>query len=179
MTTIVGLGNPGTEYRSTRHSIGHMVVEKIAAELDLSFESAKKTHSQVARGKNDLLLIKPETYMNDSGRAVAAALSYFGSFDWSERDQELSELFVVHDDLDIELGEFKLQLGTGPKIHNGLLSLYQHLKTKQFWHVRVGVDGRAGQRTLPGSEYVLQQFLPSEREVVDQVVERVAQKLLR
>ena len=178
MTTIVGLGNPGEEYRNTRHSIGHLVIDKIASLLSISLEQSKKTHSQVARSKKDFLLVKPETYMNESGTAVAATIAYFAEFDASLREQKLSQLFVIHDDLDIPLGEYKIQFGTGPKAHNGLLSVYQHLKTKQFWHVRIGVDGRAGQRTLPGSEYVLQQFLPNERETVDQVVETVARKLL-
>ncbi len=178
MTTLVGLGNPGEEYRNTRHSIGHLVVDEIASLLSISFESAKKTHSKVARSKKVFLLVKPETFMNESGKAVAATLAYYSDFNTADRDQELSELFVIHDDLDIPLGEFKVQFGTGPKVHNGLLSLYQHLKTKQFWHVRIGVDGRAGQRTMPGSEYVLQQFPPNELETVDQVVATVARKLL-
>ncbi|OGJ16796.1 MAG: hypothetical protein A2632_02010 [Candidatus Pacebacteria bacterium RIFCSPHIGHO2_01_FULL_46_16] len=178
MTKIVGLGNPGVEYRNTRHSIGHVVLDKIASLLAISFVSAKKTNSQIARSKSAFLLVKPETFMNDSGRAVTAALSYYAQFDSAQRDQELSDLFVIHDDLDIPLGEYKIQLGTGPKIHNGLLSIYQHLKTKRFWHVRIGVDGRAGQRTMPGNEYVLLPFLPTEQPVVDQVVETVARKLL-
>ena len=178
MTTIVGLGNPGAEYRNTRHSIGHMVVDKIASILDISFETTKKTHSQIARSKKEHLLIKPETFMNDSGRAVATVLSYYGSFSPTNDTQELQELFVVHDDLDIPLGSYKIQFGTGPKVHNGLLSVYQYLKTKQFWHVRVGVDGREGQRTMPGSEYVLQSFLPNEHKVVENMVDTVARKLL-
>lgn len=178
MTTIIGFGNPGTEYRNTRHSIGQVVIDKIASILGVSFEMSKKTHSQVGRSKKDFLLVKPETYMNDSGKAAKAVLAYFAKFDPSDRDQELPELFVIHDDLDIPLGEFKIQFGTGPKVHNGLLSTYRHLRTNRFWHVRVGVDGRSGQRTMPGSEYVLQQFMPNERETVDHVVETVARKLL-
>ncbi|NCN06365.1 MAG: aminoacyl-tRNA hydrolase [Candidatus Pacebacteria bacterium] len=178
MTIIIGLGNPGSEHRSTRHSIGRQVLDKIAAELGITFESANKIHSQIARLSDKYLLIKPETYMNDSGRAVVATLSYFSEFDSTIREQELQNLFVVHDDLDIILGEYKLQFGTGPKGHNGLLSLYQQLKTKQFWHMRVGVDGREGLRTMAGSEYVLQQFLPTERAIVAQLVESAAKKLL-
>lgn len=175
MITIVGLGNPGSEYSKTRHNVGFVIIEHLAAELALVWSSKPKFQAQMA--KNDqLTLIKPMSYMNNSGQPVRAILEYFGGAvnDTVEHDT----LFVVHDDLDLELGSYKLQYGKGPHGHNGLLSLYQQLGTKQFWHVRVGVDGRAGDRVLPPDVYVLSQFESAEKKVFEQVAEKVTKELL-
>ncbi|MFZ5376339.1 MAG: aminoacyl-tRNA hydrolase [Patescibacteria group bacterium] len=194
MTTIVGLGNPGSEYRFTRHNIGFMVVDSLLTKLlvkkngistanqlsvkekdDLlqQFQNSKKHQALISRNQfqnQDFLLIKPQTFMNDSGLAVRS-IQKFLNF-------EISRMFVVHDDLDLEIGNYKVQYGKGPKIHNGLSSIYQHLKTQSFWHVRIGVDGRGGRRDQASAEYVLSQFLPAEKTVINQVIDEVVDKLL-
>lgn len=174
MKIIVGLGNPGDQYRFTRHNVGFMVVEALAQKLGATFNFDKKYQAEVARVGSDVWLVKPQTFMNASGQAVRS-LVHFYKLD--QTPEYTHELWVIHDDLDLELGRYKVQLGTGPKIHNGLLSLYQELGTPDFWHVRVGVDGRAGDRRLSGQDYVLQPFMGEEKSRLDQVVSEVVNRL--
>lgn len=177
MWYIVGLGNPGKEYEVSRHNAGWLVLDVLQHRLDLSpFSFQKKTASEISRS-NRATLIKPQTYMNDSGRAVRAVLEYY------ENPTHLStlvekNLIVIHDDLDLELGTYKLVHGTGPKVHNGLLSLYAHLKTEQFWHLRMGVDSRDGDRSMPGSAYVLQSLRGAEKDIFMTTAESAVAELV-
>lgn len=170
MTIIVGLGNPGEKYRYTRHNAGWMAIDVLASKLGLRWQTDKKHQAEVARG-SDHLLIKPTTFMNESGLAAASIMRYY------QLEIEPNEIVVMHDDLDLELGSFKLQQGIGPKVHNGLQSLYDHLKTKDFWHARIGIDGRQGDRSLPGSAYVLQQFSSVEQEQLQKTITDLIAKL--
>lgn len=177
MIVLVGLGNPGKEYQNTRHNAGFNLVETlVAADKEISgAKPAKKFDSELWLGQVTILA-KPQTYMNDSGVAVRQILNYFAHFKQQPR-QALEHLYVAHDDLDIQLGAYKIQFGKGPKIHNGLLSIYRHLGSDQFWHVRLGVDNRAGDRSLPGHAYVLQPFRPAERETFTTTLAEVTQHL--
>jgi PTH1 family peptidyl-tRNA hydrolase len=171
MFTIVGLGNPGREYAQTRHNIGFVIADRVADTLSLSWQNKPKFQAEVA--KNDqVALIKPQSYMNNSGLVTRKVLDYF-------QEKNLDQLYVIHDDLDLPVGSVKTQFGKGPHGHNGLLSLYQHLGTKEFWHIRVGVDGRNGQRVIPPDQYVLQTFLPEEQTTLQPVVEQVTKSLLQ
>lgn len=177
MQVIVGLGNPGTSYEKTRHNVGWMVLDKLAALTNAPrFQFEKKFQAQLSRTPSRLL-IKPQTFMNESGVAVRQALKFYTDFD-TRRVPELRQLFVIHDDLDLELGSYKVHFGRGPKIHNGLSSLYQMLGTEQFWHVRVGVDSRGGDRSIPGREYVLKPFSPEEKNTLDQVIPEIIAAVL-
>ncbi len=170
MQCVFGLGNPGKEYEKTRHNVGFRVVEEIARELmapPLQYQA--KFSAELSRS-GDILLIRPQTFMNDSGQAVRAVLEYYKI--------EPTHIFVVHDDLDIVLGAYKIQLGTGPHIHNGLNSIYQHLHTKNFWHVRVGVDNRGGDRSTTGQEYVLGSFYGEELQIIEEVIKNVAHDVI-
>lgn len=148
MKLIVGLGNPGTKYKNSRHNIGFMVVEEL--------EKLKLT---------DVVLAKPQGFMNRSGIAVKKLSRIY--------HLTSNNLFVIHDDLDIELGKFKIGQ-KGPKVHNGLKSIYEQIGFNNFWHVRVGIDNRmkTGFKGT-GEEYVLQNFRPEEREIIKQVIEQV------
>ncbi len=168
---LVGLGNPGEKYQGTRHNVGFEVVDHLAGSKSWSASKSgllKYCHIKLA-DEQRAELIKPQTYMNKSGEAVAQVIKKHAT--------PLDEVWVIHDDLDLELGAYKIQFGTGPKVHNGLLSIYQCLGSDQFWHVRIGVDGRGGERRISGSDYVLGKFLKEEREVVERVVEEVVEKL--
>lgn len=177
MLYIVGLGNPGKEYERSRHNAGWIVLDEIAERLSLPpFSFNKKTHSNLVRSQA-VTLVKPETYMNDSGRAVRAVFEYYEN--GVALDELVKSLYIVHDDLDLELGTYKIQLGTGPKVHNGLLSLYAHLQSEQFWHVRVGVDMRKGDRSMPGSAYVLQNFTAEEQTTLTDVAQNIATELVQ
>lgn len=170
MNILIGLGNPGKEYVLTRHNVGWLFLDYVRERLELPvFEEKKKLLSQVSKSKG-LLLAKPQTYMNRSGEAVQKVLGFSNI----EQDvQGYRQLVVAHDDLDLEFGRFKVQFGHGPKIHNGINSIRQVLKTDQFWSVRIGVDGRAGDRSIPGRNYVLTSFTSPERAQLKEIFEQV------
>lgn len=154
-----------------------MVLDKMLVHLSdnplPTFTSAPKLNVLMAKPSKEVILAKPQTFMNESGRAVRALLDYYKvSPDlWSE------SLYVIHDDLDIELGEYKMQLGKGPKVHNGLLSIYTALGTQNFWHVRVGVDNRHGQRLQTGREYVLESFSSEEKTILNNTIANITREL--
>lgn len=169
MKAIIGLGNPEEQHQRTRHNVGFRAIDVLAGRLGIALENSQKLFAEIGKNTN-LVLAKPQTYMNESGKAVQAVLSFF--------KVPVENLVIIHDDLDIPLGSYKIQVATGPKIHNGLLSIYQALGTKDFTHVRIGVDSRAGDKTLPGKNYVLQPFSDEEEAVLEKVIGEVTEKLL-
>ena len=177
MKLIVGLGNPDARYVGTRHNVGFMLADRLAEIFNLKpaspsgrFEIFKKASAFVAKG-DSLILAKPTTYMNKSGEAVSRLVNFY--------KVEMDDLYVVHDDLDILLGERKIQKGVGPKEHNGLKSVEERLGRDDFWRVRVGVDNRDGDRSVSGEDYVLQRFSEDEQGLVDSVVVDISDELLR
>ncbi len=179
MKYLFGLGNPGKKYQTTRHNVGFLFIDHFVSCHQIpQLHLQKKVHSLVSKSES-LLVVKPETYMNNSGQAVRAILDYYSAENISNFDENnLSDVFVVHDDLDIVLGKYKIQQGVGPKVHNGLHSIYQHVGSQQFWHVRVGIDARAGDRSIPGEKYVLSSFLEKERAILTAVFIKIEQELL-
>jgi peptidyl-tRNA hydrolase, PTH1 family len=152
---VVGLGNPGREHERDRHNVGWMVADELARRLDGSWRS--KFSGQLAEVRLDELrlgLLKPETYMNDSGRSVAAAARFF--------KVEPQSLLVVHDDVDLEPGRLQARAGGGLAGHNGLRSLAQALGTQDFQRLRIGVGrpGRGDRRSV--ADYVLSGFGPED-----------------
>ena len=177
MKIYVGLGNPGKEYQNTRHNAGFIFVDAVAEKLSLNFKFEKKFNAQLAVKRDDLFLIKPQTFMNNSGQALRAFLDYL-KIDMQNPFSGPEDLIVVHDDLDLALGTYKLQKGVGPKDHNGLQSIYQHLGTKNFWHLRLGIDAREGVRKISPADYVLQVMPAVQRKIFDKTVEQLLQELL-
>ncbi|MFH2019251.1 MAG: aminoacyl-tRNA hydrolase [bacterium] len=174
MKIIVGLGNPGEKYEKTRHNVGFMVVEKLVGEKSWSkSKGAPLMYVHMKMGEEPVEVIKPLTFMNESGQAVMGPL---------KKHSELSpsDVYVIHDDLDIELGEFKLQFGKGPKVHYGVNSIEKSLGTSDFWRIRVGVENRKirGNKGVPGEKYSLQNFSKEEEEIVSRVIEQVIDKLM-
>jgi peptidyl-tRNA hydrolase, PTH1 family len=160
MFLVVGLGNPGFEYEGTRHNAGFMFLTALATQLQAPAFSYKKDLFAEVTKQDNYVLIKPMTYMNESGKAVRAVFSFY-------KDLQLhfpQNLIVAHDDLDIPFGSYKLQQGKGPKIHNGVLSIESYLKDEGFWRLRLGIDARNGDRTVPGKNYVLQKFENTQKE---------------
>lgn len=152
MKLIVGLGNPGEKYTNTRHNVGKMFVEV----------------AKILVG-DGVLVKQSDTFMNDSGKAVRKLVDFY--------KVNLGDLYVAHDDLDIPLGEYKIQKGTGPKVHNGVNDVEKVLGDKDFWRIRIGVDGRNGDRSLSGEDYVLGSFEKNEREILDKVFDDLAREL--
>ncbi len=174
MKVIIGLGNPGEEYTRTRHNVGFLVLDAYAQRMGVSFKTDKKVYSELYKSPS-VALIKPTTFMNDSGLAVRSFFDYYKT-GFTKKDGE--SLWVVHDDLDIALGSYKIQFGTGPKVHNGLLSLYEHLGTHDFWHVRVGVENRGAARAAwPAREYVLGSFTEEENKTLSALIPEIVERL--
>jgi PTH1 family peptidyl-tRNA hydrolase len=180
---VVGLGNPGAEYHATRHNAGFLFVDYLQQQLRLQPFSFKKKLQAELSVNQFLILIKPTTYMNLSGLAVKQVIDYYlGDLTPSDEDGFGAKLMIAHDDLDLELGEFKIQKGVGPHDHHGLQSIYQQLHTSDFWHIRIGVDDRAGARSVPTDKYVLQSLTSTQllvwSEVFDQVLASLHQQRL-
>jgi PTH1 family peptidyl-tRNA hydrolase len=150
---VAGLGNPGREYEQTRHNLGWLVIDELARRHSGSFRSkfsGQLAEVRLADGK--LALLKPETYMNESGRSIAAAARFF--------KVAPGALLVVHDDVDLEPERLQARLGGGLAGHNGLRSIAQALGTNDFLRLRVGVGrpGRGDRRSV--SDFVLSKFDP-------------------
>ena len=148
---VAGLGNPGRGYARTRHSVGFMVCDELARRYDASWRS--KFSADVAEIRLDdrrLALLKPQTFMNQSGRAVAAAVRFF--------KVPAESLLVVHDEVDLEPGRLQARAGGGLAGHNGLRSIAQHLKTQEFLRLRIGVGRPERGDSRPVADYVLSPF---------------------
>jgi len=171
MKLIVGLGNSGNKYKNNRHNVGFMVVDKIVT----------SNKAQVTRGPNPKLVIcyslhnnitlaQPQIFMNESGKAVKKIIAHFGV--------KLADLWIVHDDLDLRLGTYKIQNGVGPKLHYGISSIEEYLGAKDFWRVRIGVDNRSAGGRVPGEKYVLQDFNHEELKVLGPVIDKIVGELI-
>src|SRR2546427_5164854 len=148
---VVGLGNPGREYATHKHNVGHMVVDELARRHGASWRS--KFSGRLAELRIDghrVALLKPETFMNESGRSVAAAQSFF--------KLEPDAILVVHDEVDLDLGRLQARFGGGLAGHNGLRSVAAHLKTPHFLRLRVGVGRPERGDRRPVADYVLSDF---------------------
>ena len=169
MKMIVGLGNPGAKYLNNRHNVGHILIDSLAKVYGVSsYENKFEAEFVKIPG---LIMLKPMSFMNRSGIVVSEVASFYKI--------EVDDLFVVHDDLDIKLSEYKIQNGIGPKVHNGVNSVESSLGNKNFWRVRIGVDNRPeGEARTPGEEYVLENFLPNEIEVLKEVENKVIKEML-
>jgi len=132
---IVGLGNPGPEYEATRHNVGFWLADALATEHGGAFRLEPRFHGLLARlnlGGRDLRLLKPATYMNRSGQAVAAVARYFGVAP--------EQVLVAHDELDLPVGVLRLKQGGGHAGHNGLRDIINALGSRDFWRLRIGID---------------------------------------
>lgn len=164
---IVGLGNPGPQYETTRHNVGFMVADALAGRIGAKFSSHKKSNSDIVQARlaeRSVIVAKPRTFMNLSGQPVAALARFFSV--------EPGCVVVVHDELDLDFGTIRLKLGGGEGGHNGLRSTTKHLSTKDYLRVRVGI-GRPPGRMDPAS-YVLKPFSAAERKDLGVIVEEAA-----
>ncbi len=159
---VVGLGNPGPKYRGTRHNIGFEVLEHFAGEVGATL--GYRQHSLLAQTQVDgvqVLVLLPQTYMNESGAAVREALRYF-------RVADPADLIVVHDEIDLAVGRVQIKQGGGLAGHNGLKSIAHHLGSKEFSRIRIGVGRPQSKEDVVG--YVLHCPSAEERELLDVAV---------
>ena len=174
---VVGLGNPGTKYEGTRHNIGFMALERMASREGFSFRQQSKLHGLAAEhgiGESRLRLLMPQTYMNDSGRSIRAALDWFGFTP--------EQLLVLVDDMDIPLGRLRLRAQGSAGGHNGLRSTIQHLGTQAFPRLRIGIGAPAdnpAERRARTVSHVLGPFSRAEQPEVDAVLDGVLEAIQR
>ena len=159
MKLIVGLGNPGEKHRNTRHNIGFRVVDLLVQERGLSWKTNKRLQAEIAKGDN-FVLAKPLTFMNNSGMAVKKLIG-----NWK---LEIGNLYLVHDDLDLPVGEIKIVKNRGAAGHHGVESVIEHLKSKDFNRIRLGIGLSRGDPV----DFVLNKFEREERVEVNKMVEK-------
>ena len=164
---VVGLGNPGPRYETTRHNLGFLVADILADRLGSGFKVHKKSGAEVTTGHLDgrsIVLAKPRVYMNESGRQVGPLANFYSVAP--------ADVIAIHDELDIDFGRIRLKLGGGEGGHNGVRSVASALGTKDFQRVRIGI-GRPPGRKDPAS-YVLENFTAAERPEVGTICEQAA-----
>ena len=162
MKVIVGLGNPGREYAQTKHNVGFMLVDALADKLGI-FNWQEKFDALIAEGRlgtEKILLVKPQTYMNDSGRAVGPLMN------WYKLPPEA--LIVAHDDMDIPAGTIRIRKKGSPGGHNGIKSVLAHLGDEHFSRVRIGIG-----RPLPGWTVINHVLAPFQEEDVPKIKEAI------
>ncbi len=181
MKVIVGLGNPGDRYKLTRHNVGWLVIDKLAKKQNGTWETSKKLNAEICKLEGTLL-IKPLTFMNLSGKAVQAVLSYYKLLPKTlgivtKKESDLTSfLTVIHDDLDLPLGTYKKSVNSRSAGHNGVQSIIDYLKTKNFNRVRIGINNETrGQ--IPTDKFVLQKFSDDELVVMDKLIPDIASQL--
>jgi len=160
----VGLGNPGAEYEGTRHNVGFEVIEELSKRHGIKL-SEWKFQSNYALGKicgKNVLLAKPMTYMNVSGRAVSSLLKQYSI--------PFERLVVIYDDMDFDVGEVRIKPKGGPGTHNGMRSIIESLGTENFPRIRIGI----GSPGISGVEHVLSRFEPEERTLIAEAIQRAA-----
>ena len=166
MWLITGLGNPGPDYETHRHNIGFHAADAIADSLNAStFRS--KFQGSMAEARCDeekILILKPETYMNESGRSVQEAANFFKI--------PAERILVIHDELDLETGRMRIKFGGGHAGHNGLRSISRHLGTDDYWRIRIGIGHPGDKNKVHG--YVLAPFSREEKTIAEKAVQAVA-----
>lgn len=167
MKVFVGLGNPGFKYRKTRHNIGFFVIDELAKQWNVSFKKRKFNAAvgmtTIAQGK--AALVKPYTYMNNSGEAIRPLLDYYNA--------TTDDLLVVYDDMDLPTGNIRLREKGGHGGHNGVRSLIQHTGTKAFKRIRIGIGHPASGEDV--IDYVLKPFPKHEKQASSDAVKRAAE----
>lgn len=156
MILTVGLGNPGKQYEQTRHNFGFRVLDLLAG----GTKWENKYNSQFLK-LDDVILAKPQIFMNKSGEAIKEILKYYPA----------AELIVIHDDLDLPLGTIKIQKNASGAGHNGVQNIIDELGTQDFIRIRLGIDS-PDRDQVPGDEFVLQKFTKDEQKIVAEVLEK-------
>lgn len=159
---IVGLGNPGSDYRDTRHNIGFRVLSRLAEDQGVRFSRfhAKSMVTQANLDGVDLVLAKPHTFMNLSGQAVSSLIRFYKI--------PLERLLIIHDDLDLPFGTIRIRPGGGAGGHKGLISIIQHLGGQQFPRLRMGIGKPPGR--MDAADYVLMKFLDDEKQALPEFI---------
>lgn len=171
MKLIIGLGNPGKEYEHTRHNAGFLLVDAYANVEKKTWNIEKKFRSELCtinKNQQKILLVKPQTFMNNSGIAVRALVDFY--------KLNLTDLVIIHDEKDLPLGIYKIQTNRSSAGHNGVQSIIDHLGTKDFTRVRIGV-GPTTKKIDRIEDYVMQKFSKEESKLLKETVEKIVQEI--
>ncbi len=166
---IAGLGNPGEAYQWTRHNVGFLVVDALAAKYQLGFRKVRSFHGLVAEGMIEgkkVLLLKPQTYMNSSGESIKVCSSYY--------KVPMTQMFVLCDDIYLPFGSLRIKTSGGPGGHNGLKSVESHLGTQVYMRLKMGVGNQEGGDL---AEYVLSPFYDEEKQKLGAFIEWAVEAL--
>ena len=159
MKLIVGLGNPGLKYKKTRHNVGFMAIDFYALKNNLSFKSKYKgLYAEHTINGEKVIILKPQTYMNLSGDCVYEFVNYY--------NVDLTDILIIYDDVDFEVGTFKIKKGGSSAGHNGIKNIIKMLKTEDIARVRIGIS----KNTIPLIDYVLQKFDKNDLEKVNSIL---------
>lgn len=169
MKIIIGLGNPGRQYEDTRHNAGFMVLDKFADKhgVDISKARFNALLGEVFVNGEKVVLVKPMTYMNNSGQAVGEVLNFY--------KPDLEDIIVVVDDIEIELGMLRIRAKNGKGTHNGLKSIYAHLKTDDYAKMKLGVG--KFKRDMDLADFVLARPSKEDDEIIDDLIDRAIEAL--
>jgi len=194
MKIIVGLGNPGEKYINTRHNVGFMILDALAKELNLTWKQDKKFNAEICevsfpllrkeRDRVRFILIKPLTFINNSGQSVQAVMSYYNLLPKKlgivkKKDSNLSNILtIIHDDLDIELGKTKESTDSRSAGHKGVQSIINHLKTKNFKRIRIGIKTDLKEK-MPADKFVLMNFNKDEQKIINKIIIEIKNNLLK
>lgn len=167
MKIIAGLGNPGLEYQATRHNLGFMALDRIASEYQFdNFHLEKKFEAEISEGnigQEKCLLVKPQTFMNRSGESLQKILNFY--------KQDIKNLLVIHDDLDIVVGEFKIAFDRNSAGHKGVQSIIDSLSSKEFKRIRIGI--KVEDQKTPTEKFVLERFGKLEKEKINAILNNI------
>ena len=162
---MVGLGNPGLKYEFTRHNIGFRIVDSLARDIEIEFKKVKSYYSLISRGminNHKVMLVKPQTFMNLSGRAVSKVVSYYKI--------PLQDLLIVYDDLNLELGQVRIRKKGSAGGHNGMESIMQYLHSEDIPRLRIGIGNPSANFNFDCISYVLSNFHDDEEDRIKETI---------
>jgi len=163
---VVGLGNPGLKYEFTRHNIGFRIVDSLAQDIEVEFKKVKSYYSLISRGmvnNHKVMLVKPQTFMNLSGRAVSKVVSYYKI--------PLQDLLIVYDDLNLELGQVRIRKKGSAGGHKGIESIMQYLDSEEIPRLRIGIGNPSVNFNFDYVSYVLSNFNNEEKDKIGEVIQ--------
>ena len=169
---MVGLGNPGLKYEFTRHNIGFRVVDSLAQDIEIEFKKVKSYYSLISRGminNHKVMLVKPQTFMNLSGRAVSKVVSYYKI--------PLQDLLIVYDDLNLELGQIKIRKKGSTGGHKGMESIMQYLHSEEIPRLRIGIGNPSINFNFDCVSYVLSNFNVDEEDKIKEAIKLSAEAI--
>ena len=166
MKIVVGLGNPGSKYEFTRHNIGFRIVDSLARDMGTEFKKVKSYYSLISRGtinNHKVMLVKPQTFMNLSGRAVSRVVSYYKI--------SLQDLLIVYDDLNLESGQVRIRKKGSAGGHKGIESIMQYLNSEDIPRLRIGISNPSVNFNFDCVSYVLSNFNNDEKDKIEEVIQ--------